>query len=185
MAILTYGMHISLDGYIEDSAGSIGFGTPDEEMHTLANQQARDTAAFLFGRRLYDVMEEFWTSPERADGDPVEAEFAEIYAETPRIVFSDSLESVPEGCRLVRRADTVDEITRLKRDLDGILSVGGAELAASVVDLIDEVNPWILPVVLGGGTPFYPVGTRLDLALVEHRSYQPSGWAYTRYTVTR
>ena len=185
MGILTYGMHISLDGYIEDESGSIGFGVPDEEMHRASNVQARDTAAFLFGRRLYDVMEDFWTSPERDDAEPVEAEFAEIYRATPRIVFSDSLESVPDGCRLVRSADAREEIVRLKAETPGVLSIGGPRLAASVADLVDQVDPYLLPTVLGGGTPFYPAGHRWDLSLAESRVFRASGWTYLRYTVER
>jgi dihydrofolate reductase len=185
MGILTYGMHISLDGYIEDPTGGFDFTVPDEEMHRVANQQAQDTAAFLFGRRLYEVMEEFWSSPERADGSEVEAEFARAYVATPRIIFSDTLDSVADGCRLVRSADAVAEVERLKKETDGTLSVGGAGLAASLVDLIDELTPFVVPTVVGGGKPFYPPGRRLDLTLVEHRVFPASGWAYLRYTVSR
>ena len=126
MGTLSYTMNISLDGDIEDLTGGIAFSEPDEELHRFANQQTRETAAFLFGRGLYEVMEEFWTAPERADGHEVEAEFAREYAATPRIVFSDSLESVAPGCRLVRRANAIDEVLRLKKETDGDLSVGGA-----------------------------------------------------------
>src|SRR3954466_6284039 len=108
MGTLSYSMTISLDGYVEDRTGDIAFSVPDEEVHRFHNQQTHETAAFLFGRGLYDVMEEFWTAPDRADGEEVEAEFAREYVATPRIVFSDSLESVAPGCRLVRRADAVD-----------------------------------------------------------------------------
>src|SRR5215218_1393165 len=52
-----YSMGMSLDGYVEDRDGSFAFSAPDDEMHRLANAQARDAAAFLFGRRLYEVME--------------------------------------------------------------------------------------------------------------------------------
>ncbi|MBN9096796.1 MULTISPECIES: dihydrofolate reductase family protein [unclassified Pseudonocardia] len=172
MGILSYAMSISLDGYIEDGTGSIAFSRPDEEVHRFANQQARETAAFLFGRGLYDVMEEFWTAPERADGHEVEAEFAQLYVATPRIVFSDSLESVPPGCRLVRRADAIDEVVRLKQETDGDLAVGGAGLAASLLDLIDEFRPRVLPAVLGGGKPYFPTGSDLRLRLVEQRVFR-------------
>ena len=134
MGTLSYTMSTSLDGYVEDTTGRIAFSAPDEEVHRFANQQTRETAAFLFGRGLYEVMEEFWTAPERADGGEVEAEFAREYVATPRIVFSDSLESVAPGCRLVRRADAVEEVVRLKKETDGDLSVGGAGLAASLLD---------------------------------------------------
>lgn len=180
MGTLSYTMTISLDGYIEDPTGAIAFSDPDEEVHRFANQQVRETAAFLFGRGLYDVMEEFWTSPERADGSEVEAEFAQLYVATPRIVFSDSLGSVAPGCRLVRRADAVDEVVRLKKETDGDLAVGGAGLAASLLDLIDEFRPRVVPAFTGGGKPYVPLGADLRLRLVEQRAFR-SGTVHLRY----
>ncbi|HEV7470799.1 MAG TPA: dihydrofolate reductase family protein [Pseudonocardia sp.] len=180
MGTLSYTMNISLDGYIEDLTGGIAFSEPDEEVHRFANQQTRETAAFLFGRGLYEVMEEFWTAPERADGPEVEAEFAREYAATPRIVFSDSLESVAPGCRLVRRADAIDEVVRLKKETDGDLSVGGAGLAASLLDLIDEFRPRVVPAFIGGGKPYFPLGADLRLRLVEQRAFR-GGTVYLRY----
>lgn len=173
MGTLSYTMSISLDGYIEDAAGGIGFSEPDEELHRFANQQTRETAAFLFGRGLYEVMEEFWTEPERAEGSEVEAEFAREYIATPRIVFSDSLTSVAPGCRLVRRADAVEEVVRLKRETVGDLAVGGAGLAASLLDMIDEFRPRVVPALLGGGKPYFPLGDDmlLRLRLVEQRTF--------------
>ena len=121
-----------------------------------------------------------WTAPERADGHEVEAEFAREYAATPRIVFSDSLESVAPGCRLVRRADALDEVVRLKKETDGDLSVGGAGLAASLLDLIDEFRPMVVPAFSGGGKPYFPLGADLRLRLVEQRTFR-NGTVYLRY----
>jgi dihydrofolate reductase len=180
MGTLSYTMSISLDGYVEDVAGGIGFSNPDEEVHRFANQETRETAAFLFGRGLYEVMEEFWTAPERADGPETEAEFAELYAATPRIVFSDSLASVAPGCRLVRRADAIEEVVRLKKETDGALAVGGAGLAASLLDLIDEFRPRVVPAFTGGGKPYVPLGVDLRLRLVEQRAFR-GGTVYLRY----
>ncbi len=180
MGTLNYAMHISLDGYIKDPTGSIDFSEPDEELHRFANEQTRETAAFLFGRGLYDVMEEFWTAPERADGEEVEAEFAREYVATPRIGFSDSLTSVAPGCRLVRRAEAVEEVVRLKEETDGDLAVGGAGLAASLLDLIDEFRPSVLPVFVGGGTPYFPLGADLRLRLLEQRTFS-GGTVCLRY----
>lgn len=180
MGILSYTMSTSLDGYIEDPSGSISFSDPEEEVHRAANAEARDTAAFLFGRGLYEVMEEFWTAPERADGGEVEAEFAREYSATPRVVFSDSLESVAPGCRLVRRADAVDEVRRLKQETDGELAVGGAGLVASLLDLIDEFRMRVVPVFTGGGKPYFPLGTEVQLRLIEQRTFH-SGTVYLRY----
>lgn len=180
MGTLTYSLSTSLDGYVEDATGGIAFAEPDEEVHRFANEQTRDVAAFLFGRGLYDVMEEFWASPERADGHEVEAEFAREYVATPRVVFSDSLASVAPGCRLVRRAEARDEVVRLKEETDGELSVGGPGLAASLLDLIDEFRLTVVPAFLGGGKPFVPLGSDLRLRLLEQRTFR-SGTVYLSY----
>jgi dihydrofolate reductase len=181
MGRLTYSMNVSLDGYIEDPNGSIEFSAPDEELHRLANEEARRASALLFGRRLYEVMEEPWTTAATRDDLPdVEAEFAQIYVRTPRIVFSDTLQSVPDGVRLVRSQDAVAEVTRLKQEAEGVLDIGGATLAASLIDLIDEFRPNVMPVVTGGGKPYFAVNKPLRLRLVEHRVFA-SGAVSLRY----
>jgi dihydrofolate reductase len=185
MGTLSYGMNISFDGYVEDTTGDFGWAEPDEEVHRFANQQAAEASAFLYGRGMFETMDEFWSSPERADGGEVEAEFARAYVATPRIVFSDTLTSVPDGCRLVRSADAVAEVERLKKETGGVLSVAGPALAAALADQIDELVPFVVPAVAGGGKPFLPPGRRFDLTLVEHRVFDASGWALLRYRVNR
>ena len=172
MARVVYSLGMSLDGFVEDSSGNFGWSAPNEDVHRLANESAREAAAFLYGRRMYEMMEGHWPgAAARGDGPEVEAEFARIYVETPRIVFSDSLESVGEGARLVRSADAHAEVTRLKREEGGHLGIGGPTLAASLVDLIDEFRPWVSPVLVGAGKPFFPAPPeQLDLTLVENRT---------------
>jgi dihydrofolate reductase len=181
MAKLIYSMGVSLDGYIEDPEGSFAFAAPAEDVHRLANEQAREAQAFLFGRRTYELMEGYWTDAAagRQEIDEVEAEFARAYVATPRIVFSDSLRSVPEGTRLVRRSEAREEVVRLKERPGGHLDIGGAALAASLVDLIDEFRMWIGPTAVGGGKPFFGPG-RLDLALAEARTMS-GGVLWVRY----
>ncbi|MDG4864902.1 dihydrofolate reductase family protein [Streptomyces sp. T-3] len=182
MGKVLYSMIVSLDGYIEDLDGSYEFATPDPEVHRMANQQAHEASAFLFGRRLYEEMEEPWTAAaRRTDLPEEEAEFARIYLATPRFIFSDTLEGVPEGCQLVRSTDAVATVARLKQESEGDLDLGGAGLAGSLIDLIDEFRLYVTPVLLGGGKPYYPAGGKqLRLRLAEQRSFA-SGALYLRY----
>ncbi|HZV73222.1 MAG TPA: dihydrofolate reductase family protein [Conexibacter sp.] len=182
MGKVIYSMGMSLDGYVEDPDGGIDFSAPDEEVHRLANEQAREASAFLFGRRMYEVMEGFWPqAASREDLPEVELEFARAYVETPRVVFSDTLAEVAGDARLVRSDAAVAEVTRLKQESDGHLDLGGATLAASLIDLIDEFRMWVNPVAVGGGKPFFPpAGGQLRLRLAEHRAFD-SGTLYLRY----
>lgn len=183
MARLVYAMGTSLDGYVEDPSGSIDWTTPPEDVHRIANENAREASAYLFGRRVYEMMEPYW--PDIA-ADPsgvseVEAEFAREYVKTPRFVFSDSLRSVGEGATLLPRARARAEAERLKREDDGVLEVAGPTLAGSLIDLIDEFRTWMSPVALGGGKPFFPPGAgQLNLRLAESRPCS-GGVLYLRY----
>jgi dihydrofolate reductase len=175
-------MGVSLDGYVEDARGNFDWCAPSEEVHAIANEHVRAASALLFGRRMYEELDEFWTAAaERDDLPPIEAEFAQIYVETPRIVFSDSLETVPDGVRLVRSADARAEIERLRQEPGGHLEIAGPALAASMVDLIDEFRMWLCPVVVGGGKPYWPAPPeQLNLRLAENRTCE-GGVLYLRY----
>ena len=182
MAKVFYALGVSLDGYVEDETGGFEWSAPREDVHRIANESAREASAFLMGRRMYEMMEAHWpAAATRDDLSDVEAEFARIYVETPRVVFSDSLESVAEGARLVRSADARAEVERLKEEADGHLDLAGPTLAASLVDLIDEFGMWVNPVLVGGGKRFFPAPPeQLDLRLVENRTCE-GGVLYLRY----
>lgn len=95
MGKLIYSMGISLDGYIAGPGDEIDWAAPDEELHRFHNQQMRETAAHLCGRRLYETMR-YWDTAEEEDpslGEP-EREFAQIWKATPKVVFSQTLDAV-------------------------------------------------------------------------------------------
>jgi dihydrofolate reductase len=172
-AELVYSFSVSLDGYINTPTGSLDWVDIDQEVHSWFNDRARDATGFVYGRRLYEVMAAYWpTAGSHPDTSPVEVEFAEIWNARPKIVFSRTLEHAEHADRLLR-TDIVDEIAGLKSEFDGLLDVGGATLASPLIErnLIDRYEIVVHPVVLGGGTPFFPAGATLDLRLVETRTF--------------
>ena len=111
-------------------------------------------------------------------------EFAEVWRGIQKIVFSSTLTSVQGKSRLATR-DVVDEVAALKREPGREIAVGGAGLAAELArhGLIDEYLPFVYPVVVGGGTPFFPpLAEPIDLELVDQRVFA-SGVVYLRYRV--
>ena len=182
MRKLIYSMGVSLDGFIAGPGGDFGWSAPDEELHRFHNAQTRELGGHLCGRRLYETMV-FW---ETADRDPSLAEygleFARIWQKLPKVVFSTTLEAVEGNARLVR--DGVgEEVARLKAEPGDDLAVGGAGLASSLAELglIDEYRVFVSPVIVGGGTPFFPGGLgQIDLELVETRTFG-SRVVYLRY----
>jgi dihydrofolate reductase len=180
MRKLNYSMTVSLDGFIADPRGEIDWTDPDEELHRFHNERTRESGGHLLGRRLYEVML-YWETddPERS---AAMQEFAPIWQALPKVVFSTTLGAVEGNARLAR-GDVAEEVTRLKEEPGNDLDVGGAGLAASCIKLglVDEFKLFVYPVVLGGGTPFFPaLDGPLDLELIETRTFS-SRVVYLRY----
>lgn len=172
MRKLIYGFGVSLDGYVNDRDGNIDWTDPDEELHQFHNDRYRGIEISLHGRRLYELMADYWPRvPESASR--IEREFARLWTEKPKVVFSRTLAEVHWNSTLIRE-NAVDEVRRLKAAGDGVMEVGGANLAASLMPygLIDEYQLFLSPVVLGGGTPMFPpLDKRLPLRLAETRHF--------------
>jgi dihydrofolate reductase len=176
-------MNVSLDGYVEDAGGSLGWTLVDEEIHQFFNDQEQAFDVTLYGRRLYETMHPYWsTADQDSDIREVEKEYARIWQSIPKIVFSRTLDHV-EGNATLKRDGLIEEVTRLKAEPGRSISVGGPTLAAGLIKagLIDEFRPVIHPVVLGGGKPFLPsLDTPINLQLLETRRFA-SGAFYLRY----
>jgi len=180
MRKLIYSMNPSLDGFIAGPAGDFGWSVPDEELHRFHNERVKELGAHLLGRRLYETMV-YW---ERADENwsEIEREFADIWRSLPKIVFSTTLDEVEGNTRLASDG-VAEEVARLKEQPGKDLGVGGAGLAAACIELglVDEYQLFIHPVVVGGGTPFFPsLDAQIDLELVETRTFG-SRVVYLRY----
>ena len=182
MRKLIYSMSVSLDGFIAGPGGDFDWSAPDEEQHRFHNEQTSELGGHLLGRRLYETMV-YW---ETADEDPsitdYAREFAGIWKALPKVVFSRTLESVEGNTRLVREG-LAEEVGRLKEEPGEDLAVGGAGLASACVKLglVDEFRPFVYPVVVGEGTPFFPaLDAGIDLELVETRTFG-SRVVYLRY----
>ena len=182
MRRLIFSMACSLDGYVAGPDGAGGWAAPDEELHRFHNQQARELGLHLLGRRLYEVMTYWETAEERNPSAPEHAlEFARIWRQLPKVVYSKTLETVEGNARL-SHGDPVEEVRALKQEPGADIAVGGAALASTLTanSLIDEYHLFETPVVLGGGKPFFAGETPMDLELVETRTFG-SGVVYLRY----
>jgi dihydrofolate reductase len=173
---------VSADGYIVGPDGKFDWTAPDEELHRFHGDRVRGLGGHLLGRRLYETMV-YW---ETADEDPAAADFVRDFAQTwralPKVVFSRTLDSVEGTNTRLARDDLAAELTSLRDTGRGDVEVGGAGLAAEAarLGLIDEYNVFVHPVAVGGGIPFFPRDQRIDMELVETRTFS-SRVVYMRY----
>lgn len=174
MRKLVYSTSLSLDGYIDASAGDPSWVFPDEELHSHFNDVEREIDTLLYGRRMYELMADFWPT---ADQDPSAPsfilEYARLWKPVHKVVFSSTLQSVEWNSRLAR-GDPVAEVASLKAEAGKDLGVGGLTLASTLASagLIDEYRLYYVPIFLGSGkAAFSQIQNRVRLKPVETRTF--------------
>lgn len=180
-------MSVSIDGYFEGPNRELGWHSVDDELHRHFNDCIRGMGAFLDGRVTYELMAAFWPTADRdpAAGAPVR-EFAGIWREMPKIVYSRTLARADGHATIVREVVPA-EVMRLKAQPGGDLLLGGAGLAATFrrLDLIDEYRLYVHPIILGKGRAlFRPSERALPLRLAETRAFG-NGVVLLRYARER
>lgn len=167
-------MSVSVDGFMEGPNRDIDWHMVDDELHSHFNEQLGAMGAFMDGRVTYELMAEYWptTDSDPSSTEPV-VEFARIWRDMPKFVFSKTLDRADWNTTVVRDV-VAEEIMELKAQPGGDLALGGADLAATFMrlDLIDEYRLYVHPVVIGRGTPmFQPADATITLRLAESRHF--------------
>jgi dihydrofolate reductase len=186
MAALTYTSIASLDGYVADADGSFDWAEPDQEVHSFINEQEEGVGTYLYGRRLYETMAVWETDDWLADAPPHVRDYARIWRGADKVVYSTTLDAVPTARTRLERSFEPAAVRQLVDRSDRDVGVGGPTLAPAALraGLVDECSVFVVPVVVGGGTPWLPDGVRLDLELQEERRFG-SGVVLLRYRTRR
>lgn len=175
MRKLIYSMSVSLDGFVESADGDLNWGYPDEELHRHFNDQEAMNDYFLYGRKMYELMSAFWPTVDQNPSAPdYVLEYARIWKNKPKIVFSKTLTKVEWNSRLFS-GDIKEEITKLKEQPGNNISVAGPGLASTFIQLglIDEYWVYIHPIVLGAGKPMFNNSkNQIKLQLIETHSFK-------------
>ena len=183
MAQLIYYAISSLDGYIEDANGTFDWAAPDEEVHAFVNDLVRPAGTYLLGRRMYETLVYWERLPDRDAEPPVVQDFARIWQEADKIVYSRTLRAPSSEKTRIEREFDPEAVRQLKSGADRDLTIGGPELAARAIEagLVDEYHLFLVPVLVGGGKPSLPAGNvRVDLELLDERRF-PNGTTYLRH----
>ena len=182
MASLIYSTTASLDGYVADEDGKFDWAEPDEEVHTFINDLHRPVGTYLLGRRMYEVLA-YWDDPPALDEQPsFVQEFAEIWQAADKVVYSRTLETARTARTRIERAFDPEAIRQLKSAAARDIGVGGSELAGQAIraGLVDEIQLFLTPILVGGGTPALPDDVRVKLELLDERRFA-DGVVYLHY----
>ena len=167
-------MGMSVDGYMEGPDREIDWHMVDDELHRHMNSWLGAAGAFLEGRVTYELMADFWpTADQDPAAPPVVVEFAQIWREMPKVVYSRTLERADWNATVAH--DVVpDEVLALKAQPGGDIVLGGAVLGAEFArhDLIDEYRLYVHPIVIGRGRPMLqPSDAKVQLGLLETHAF--------------
>jgi dihydrofolate reductase len=174
MRRIVWMMSVSLDGFMEGPNRELDWHLVDDELHRHFNEQLAAMGGFLDGRVSYELMAAYWPT---ADADPASsepvAEFARIWRDMPKIVYSRTLATAGWNTTVVPEV-VVEEVLALKSQPGGDLALGGANLADTFrrYGLIDEYWLYIHPVLVGRGNPLFKSSDSIaQLQLLETRSF--------------
>lgn len=180
-------MSVSLDGYIEGPDRDISWHRVDPELLAHMNATVGAMGALLHGRVLYELMAGYWPTADADPDAPADVlEFAPIWRNLPKVVYSRTLTDVGWNSTLVREV-VPEEVRALKEQPGGDLALGGADLPASFLrhGLVDELRIYVHPVLVGRGTPLFPhADAPTSLRLVESHTFG-NGVTLLRYEVER
>jgi dihydrofolate reductase len=181
MARLIYSVIESVDGYVADSKGNFDWAEPDEEVHTFLNELERPVGTYLYGRGMYETMV-YWETAGGADQPPFVRDFAEMWREATKVVYSRTLEAVSSDRTRIERDFDAEAVRRMKAEAGRDITVGGPDLAgqALAAGLVDECQLFVAPIVIGGGKPSLPNNIRLELELLDERRFG-NGMVYLCY----
>ena len=173
MRKLVLNYYVSLDGKsvdVENGMREVMGAIDDPEQDTDYVSQLWEAGAFLMGRNSYEMMKGYWPTSDHPS--------AKAMNETPKVVFSRTVESDDQWPARIASGDLAEEIATLKAEPgQDLVACAGDGLLQSLITLglVDEYRLWGLPAATGKGTPLFPeLGQPLNLRLVTTKSF-PSG----------
>ena len=184
MAKLIYASNMSLDGCTEDEHGALDWAPPDDDVFVSITELMRSAGTYLYGRRMYEVMAVWETDAALAARSDLMCEYANVWQAPDKVVYSTTLTAVSTArTRLERRFDP-GAVHDMKAAAGSDLLVGGPTLAAQALQagVVDEVQLFVWPVILGGTKPALPRDTRAELDLLDERRFD-NGVVHLRYRV--
>jgi dihydrofolate reductase len=169
MRKLIAAINMTLDGFCDHTAIN-----PDEEIHQHYADLLSTAGAVLYGRITYQLMEYWRTVLKNPTGDKAMDEFAVVMDKTPKIVFSHTLQQVDwDSARLANR-DIEEEVLELRQQPGKDIFVGspGLIVALTKLNLIDEYQLCVHPVIAGSGLPlFKDIHDNVNLKLLKTKTF--------------
>ena len=161
---------MTLDGYCDHTVM-----IADDEIHQHYTEVLNNSDTLIYGRITYQLMESYWPSVvKNPTGIKPTDEFAVLINNISKIVYSRTLQHVDWKNSTLKKEISKEEIVELKKKPGKNILVGspGLIVALMKLDVIDEYQPVIHPVVIGKGLPLFKnVNDKLTLTLLKTKTF--------------
>ena len=170
MRKLVAAINMTLDGFCDHTAM-----IADDEIHQHYNELLSNASTLLYGRITYQLMESYWPSVvKNPTGNKPMDEFAVLIDNISKVVFSRTLQNVDWKNTKLKKDVIKEEVLELKQQAGKNILVGSPSLivALTQLDLIDEYQLGVQPIVLGSGLPLFKnVKDRIDLKFLKTKTF--------------
>jgi dihydrofolate reductase len=185
VARLIYSAIASLDGYTADASGCFDWAAPGPAVHAFVNDLEREAGTYLYGRRMYETMA-VWETMDVSGEPEVMRDYADIWRAADKVVYSRTLPGVATPRTRLERAFEPEAVEEMKATAHRDLTIGGPALAAHALrtGVVDEIQLFLVPTIVGGGTRALPDELRIHLELLDERRFE-GGVVYLRYGLAR
>lgn len=170
MRKLIAAINMTLDGYCDHTAI-----IPDEEIHQHYTDLLNETDTILYGRITYQLMEFWRTILANPTGEKSMDDFAMAIDKVSKLVFSTTLKDLDWKTAKLARKDLKTEVVELKQKAGKDIFVGSPGLIVGLMNLnlIDELQLCIHPVIVGSGLPLFKnITNRVELKLQKTKKFR-------------
>jgi dihydrofolate reductase len=170
MRKLIAAINMTIDGFCDHTAG-----IPDDALHQHYNELLWDAGTLLYGRITYQLMESYWPAVvKNPTGNKPVDEFAVLIDNISKIVFSRTLKDVYWKNTTLKNEIVKEEVLELKKQAGKNILAGspGLIVALTQLDLIDEYQLCVHPVILGSGLPLFKnIAEKINLKLLKTKTF--------------
>lgn len=165
-------MQMTVDGFVAGPNGEMDWMTLPwtEDINTYVDEIMETVDTVVLGRKLAEGFIPYWAGVAANPDDP-EFTSGKRFADTPKVVFTKTLDKPEWDNTVIAKGNLVDEITKLKnQDGKDIIAYGGATFVSALIKhgLIDEYHLFVNPTAIGNGmTIFKELDSKQDLTLVK------------------
>ncbi|HLP21272.1 MAG TPA: dihydrofolate reductase family protein [Chitinophagales bacterium] len=186
MRKLVQHMHVSLDGFVTDQSGGMGWIHVDDEIFDFVGSITKEADTGLYGRVTFGMMEGYWpTAADNPNASKHDLEHAQWYKAASKVVLSRTLQSALDKTQIVSD-NLAEQIEKLKGEPGKNIIIFGSPGAAHSLmqaNLVDEYWLFVNPVLIGGGKPLFAnIQQKTNLRLIETKTFA-SGVVAMHYEV--